>query len=588
MCAAEKTPLSRSLIWTSTNFLVNLIMNRKSIGLGAIALVFFCSGIVIFTTIPVGMTRSYNNYTTTDDGVRICYDIFEPKDDTSNNKTAVILGHGVMVNKNFLRLIALDLAEQGFVVAALDFRGHGRSGGTLERGKITDDILTVKNVLAERGDINMSNLGYLGYSMGGGAGFTLLDTDSDFKAMVSLAAGGRNESTTPNLLILQGKWDEAISADRVYAYMENKTNLPADQIQVDHVYGSFADGTALKLHVTPTDHLLAPYAKDNILETRQWFVRALLFTAVEDVPSDAGTYFSHLFGIFLALLGGFGAFLITARGIVSTYASHSAFTVTKQEKGKEDEKEKKNETKEINFPLAPVTETVDQPLKFVVGRYWLWVLPLSIPCIVFVAPLFLLPLYYMNLFVALLIGPSFAVLFYQIYLARKRKIRFRHVYASALRNTSWKNLGLGLGLGFLAYGSLLLSINLIFGIVPAITKWGWSVLYMVVIFFLNLNFSLFFQGYLHEKIVGTEREKKIKMIGLSFVMRFVPITLLVLVSVGFFGSWFNIQFLIPLAPLLLLIDLNSIVLYQHNRDLLVATIANSVFLTLILITLAYL
>ncbi|TFH31245.1 MAG: alpha/beta fold hydrolase [Promethearchaeota archaeon] len=562
-------------------------MTRKTIGLGAIALVFFCSGIVIFAAVPVGMARSYNNYTTTDDGVRICYDLFEPKDDTSTNKTAVILGHGVMVNKNFLRLIALDLAEQGFVVAALDFRGHGRSGGTLERGMITDDILAVKNVLAERGDINMSNLGYLGYSMGGGAGFTLLDTDGGFKAMVSLAAGGRNESTTPNLLILQGKWDEAISTDRVYAYMENKTGLPVDLIEEDRIYGSFANGTALKFHITPTDHLLAPFAQDNIIETRRWFVRALMFTSMEDVPSDAGTYFSHLFGVLLALLGGFGAFLLTARGIVSAYASHPAFSSSKQEKGKDNEKEKEKGTGGIDLPLAPMTETVDQPLKSVVGRYWLWVLPLSIPCIVFVAPLFLLPLYYMNLFVALLMGPSIAVLFYQIYLARKRKIRFRHVYASALRSTSWKNLGVGVGLGFLAYGALLLSINLIFGIVPAITKWCWSVLYIVVIIFLNLNFSLFFQGYLYEKIGGTGRVRNIKMLALSFVMRFVPISLLVLVSVWFFGSWFNVQFLIPLAPLLILMDLTSNVLYRHSRDLLIATIANSVFLTLILITLAY-
>ena len=157
-------------------------MTRKTTQLVAIsiAFIFFCSGIIIFATVPAGMTRSYNNFTTTIDGVRICYDVFEPKSDTSSDKSAVIIGHGVMVNKNFLRLIALDLAEQGFVVAALDFRGHGRSGGNLDRGKITDDILAVKNVLANRGDINMSNLGYLGYSMGGGAGFALLDTDGDF------------------------------------------------------------------------------------------------------------------------------------------------------------------------------------------------------------------------------------------------------------------------------------------------------------------------------------------------------------------------------------------------------------------------
>ncbi|MHA1518665.1 MAG: alpha/beta hydrolase [Promethearchaeota archaeon] len=565
-------------------------MTRKTIGLAAIAFVFFISGIVIFSAVPSGVARSYNNYTTTGDGVRICYDVFEPKYDTSSDKAAVIIGHGVMVNKNFLRLIALDLAEQGFVVAALDFRGHGRSGGNLNRGIITNDILAVKAVLADRGDINMSNLGYLGYSMGGGVGFTLLDTDGDFKAMVSLAAGGRNDSTTPNLLILQGKWDEAISTERVYAYMENKTGLPVDQIEDDFIYGSFADGTALKFHLTPTDHLLAPYAKENIVESRRWFVRALMYN--EDAPTDVGSYSLHLLGVLLALLGGFGVFLLSAGGIVSAFASRPSFSAWENGLKKETVKGAEKETvveKETVAEKEMVEERVkvDLSIKSVVARYWLWVIPLSIPCIAFVAPFFLLPLYYMNLFVALLIGPSMAVLFFQIYLARKTKIRFRHVYAKSFRNTSWKNFGLGFGLGFLAYGVLTLSINFIFGLVPAITKWGWSVLYMVVIFLINLNFSLFFQGLLYDKLGEMERGRQIQILGLSFIMRMVPITLLVLVSVWFFGSWFNIQFLIPLAPLLLLMDLTSNALYRHNRDVLIGTIANSLFFTLILITLAY-
>ncbi len=560
-------------------------MTRKTKGLVAIsiAFIFFCSGIIIFSIVPAGMTRSYNNFTTTDNGVRICYDIFEPKFDSSTDKSAIVIGHGVMVNKNFLRLIALDLAEQGFVVAALDFRGHGRSGGHLDRDKITNDILAVKKVLAERGDINMSNLGYLGYSMGGSAGFTLLDTDGDFRAMVSLAAGGRNDSTTPNLLILQGRWDEAISTDRVFAYMENKTGLPADQIEEDRVYGSFANGTALKFHITPTDHLLAPYARDNIVEARRWFVRALMYT--EDAPIEVKSYSLHLFGVFIAFLGGFGVFLLTAGSLVSAFATSPAFTAWEIDKEKNIDKNRdKNRDNDKEIENGKEKE---RPVKIVLGSYWLWVIPLSIPCIVFVAPLFLLPLYYMNLFMALLMGPSMAVLIFQIYLARKTKSRFRHVYASSLRKTSWKNLGLGFGLGLFAYGVLVLSINLIFGMIPSITKWGWSILYMVVIFFMNLNFSLFFQGFLFEKLGETEHRREFKILGLSFIMRFVPITLLVLVSVWFFGSWFNIQFLIPLAPLLLLMDLTSNALYRHNRDLLIATIANSVFLTLILITLAY-
>ncbi len=554
--------------------------------MAAVALAFFCSGIAIFAAVPAGMTRSYNNYTTTIDGVNICYDVFEPKGDASTDKPAVILGHGVMVNKNFLRLIALDLAEHGFVVAALDFRGHGRSGGHLRDGFITDDIQAVKAELAARGDINMTNLGYLGYSMGGGAGFSLLDLDGDFNAMVSLAAGGRTQVTTPNLLILHGEWDEAFSAEGVYAYMENKTGVPADQVEIDRVYGSFEDGTALKLHITATDHLLAPYAKDNIVETRMWFIRALMYN--EESPTEVGSYSLHLAGVFMALAGGFGLFLFVAGSAASAFASRPEIPAWEKAKTTMVKEEEKESGKAVEPPApAAVQEKVVIPLKTVFARYWIWMGPLSLACIAFVAPFFLLPMYYMNLFVALLIGPSMAVMFYQVYLARKMKIRFRHVYGATFRGTSWKNVALGLACGICAYGVLGLSLNFIFGIVPAATKWGWSVLYMAAIFFLNQHFSLFFQGFVHERLAGSEGKKGLKTLGLSFAMRFVPITLLVLASVAFFGSWFNIQFLIPLAPLVVLMDLTSITLYRRSRDVLVATIANSIFLTLALITLAY-
>ena len=176
---------------------------KKYLTLGLLSVLFLCS-IGMFLIFPTDIKRTYNQSTLTSDGVKIVYDVFEPKSDESSTKTAVILGHGIMVNKNFMRTIALDLAGQGIVSVALDFRGHGRSGGSISEGDLTSDILAVKEVLELRGDINMTNLGYVGYSMGGGAGFRLLNNDSDFRAMVSLAAGGRAQYSTPNLLILHG------------------------------------------------------------------------------------------------------------------------------------------------------------------------------------------------------------------------------------------------------------------------------------------------------------------------------------------------------------------------------------------------
>lgn len=71
------------------------------------------------------MQKTYNLYTATTDGVPICFDVFEPANNPAQNKPAVILGYGIMVNKEIMRLIAIELAKVGFVAVAFDFRGHG-------------------------------------------------------------------------------------------------------------------------------------------------------------------------------------------------------------------------------------------------------------------------------------------------------------------------------------------------------------------------------------------------------------------------------------------------------------------------------
>jgi dienelactone hydrolase len=176
-------------------------------------------------------------YTLTEDGINIAFDVFEPANDNSLDKKAVILGHGICANKEFLRLISKDLAENGFVAVAFDFRGHGRSSGdfnfmgesiqeSLSGGNfngmpdlsfdtLIQDVMAIKEYLNSRGDIDMDNLGYLGYSMGGGVGFTLCAEDNAFRAFVGLAPVpdymNTNLTNPQNLLVIVGKYDEAIS-----------------------------------------------------------------------------------------------------------------------------------------------------------------------------------------------------------------------------------------------------------------------------------------------------------------------------------------------------------------------------------------
>ena len=79
------------------------------------------------------------------------------------NKKAIILGHGIMSNKEMLKGYAIEFAAAGFVAVPFDFRGHGQSTGELDRDLLTNDINAIVSYLNSRPDINTSALGYFGF-----------------------------------------------------------------------------------------------------------------------------------------------------------------------------------------------------------------------------------------------------------------------------------------------------------------------------------------------------------------------------------------------------------------------------------------
>ncbi|MHA1473551.1 MAG: alpha/beta hydrolase [Promethearchaeota archaeon] len=545
---------------------------RKYLTLGLLSILFLCS-LGAFLIFPTDIKRTYNQSTLTSDGVKIVYDVFEPKSEESSMKTAVILGHGIMVNKNFMRTIALDLAGQGIVSIALDFRGHGRSGGSIKEGDLTTDILAVKEVLATRGDINMTNLGYVGYSMGGGAGFRLLNNDSDFRAMVSLAAGGRAQYSTPNLLILHGIWDELNIYSNVLEYMENKTGIHEDNIETDRIYGSFTNGTALQVSLAKTDHLFAPYSYKNVREIRFWFLQAL--NGESDPDSSFVNYFLLILSVLIATVSGLYIFLLGTDVILSKIIHNSKSTEYISD---ESNPEKPSYLEKIIQDQSKLSK--------IIRMYWVFVLPLSIPCMVFALPLLPVPMFYMVLFSALLMGPSMATLFYQIYILKKNKIKLKEFYLKIFKSTKIQNLLLGLIFGGILYSLLCLTIGYIFGIVPSSTKWGWAVLFFAIIIIIQFNFAQFFQPVVIRGIGYDTKKQRFQGQLTIFAMYFGSITFLVLLSLLIFQSWFNIQFIFPFIPLILIVNVISGKFYQKTQDLILPVVTNSVYLTLILITLA--
>ncbi|TXT60743.1 MAG: hypothetical protein BAJALOKI2v1_80035 [Promethearchaeota archaeon] len=90
-------------------------MDLKSILHNRILLIclFFSSfflGSVLLYSLPPKIRISYGLSTTTDDGIKILFDMYQPNLIENKEKcNAIILGHGFMANKRFMKDYALEL-----------------------------------------------------------------------------------------------------------------------------------------------------------------------------------------------------------------------------------------------------------------------------------------------------------------------------------------------------------------------------------------------------------------------------------------------------------------------------------------------
>ena len=74
------------------------------------------------------------------------------KSSTPMDAPISILLHGFSGNRVMMRMIALALAEEGFICVAVDLRGHGSSEGTMgEQSGFINDVEAVIQSLQAKG-----------------------------------------------------------------------------------------------------------------------------------------------------------------------------------------------------------------------------------------------------------------------------------------------------------------------------------------------------------------------------------------------------------------------------------------------------
>jgi dipeptidyl aminopeptidase/acylaminoacyl peptidase len=103
---------------------------------------------------------------------------------------ALIVGHGAGSRRARHEAFCREACKRGFVVLALDFRGHGDSGGEAD-GPMEQDILTAARFLRAQPAVDPNRLCYRGSSMGGFYGLKAAP-QAGFVAMVLLCPAGED------------------------------------------------------------------------------------------------------------------------------------------------------------------------------------------------------------------------------------------------------------------------------------------------------------------------------------------------------------------------------------------------------------
>jgi len=563
-------------------------MSRIIIKKIMILVIFFLSvfiiGTVLIFTVPFSVKSTYGLTTQTTDGVTISFNVFEPKENVyqkfngATKKKAVIIGHGFMANKEILKGYAIELAAAGFVAVVFDFRGHGQSLGRLDRGELIDDVRAIKAYLNSRDDIDINNLGYIGYSMGGGPGNQIISEDTDFKCFIGIGTGLPTEDYHPeyviktssnrtvNILMIQARFDEAITLSRLKNGMAFRLNITSDNLDVNKLYGSFQEGNASMIFLDDnTNHLLLAWDQDFIREARNWVI-----STFPDVRQPDENFYVNLRAIILLfqLIGGIGLFFLIIDPLYNL--------ILKTRKAD-------RESEVILKVDLPDVSIINISLRAIA-----YSLILGLPGIFVFMPIYLIfPLSTAGNVLMLLFGQMFAILILLWRIGKKADYPLKKILAGPFK--SRKNFINQLILGVLLTGILYIIIYLslglnYFAILPSLTKTIFIPLCFAINFFIFIVYSLLNQTVIQNNIKNGFKGQLISTF-ITFGLQIIYMTIFLLLFSFLLGSFFNFGVYMPITiPTTLLASFTYVILYKKTGNIVASTLVNAFIVVMIICT----
>ncbi len=490
----------------------------------------------------------------TEDKVTISYDLYGSS--SLSSPPVVIIGHGIMVNKEMMASFAVELASHGYVVAAMDWRGHGQSTGVLEREGLYKDLEAVVKDIPSHTKADTERIALLGYSMGGSPTYQYAADHSTVKAWVGVGTAANSEISSPenpqNVLLVIAKYDEAVSPERARTSMVNLTGLPLESIEYERMYGSISEGDARRIHVVPgADHLTTPWNPEVISSATSWIVETF-----GGHKTSLISYYRRIFFLFIGMTGLVGLLFTVPPLLVR---------MLKIEKAQS----------RISQPLNPST---------LVKKYYLVTLILLPTALVF-APLLLTPLPFTGLLTALTGGLGINLLVLSWVLTGRKTAIVQIVKENLRQNPKIWMFSVIITFIFMIGYYLLVGLHFL-GMIPSTPKSFYLPLYSVILFFTFLNYSIFIQKI----AVPSFRSKlnpSLRILGgvITFLLLYSWFAIVILVSCFLMDSYFFAMILILMVPIFLFMTFFSSYMEKVTESVVPSAVLHAVWLGVVTTTL---
>jgi len=242
---------------------------------------------------------------------------------------AVLLSHGYINTREMQSPFAIELARRGFVVLAMDMKGHGYSGGAVRSPG--DDLggPAALRYLTGLPFVDKANVGIEGHSMGGipisAAAAAMPD---GYKAIVYEGStpgflGAAKPPAFHNLQVVFGQFDEFAplmwgvpkGAQIATSPKLAKAFGVLGPVEAGQTYGNVADGSARRLINPPVTHPWEHFSRAGVGGAVDWFQKTLTGEAHPLPPNDqiwlwkeVGTALGFI-GLIVLLIGTFEVLL---------------------------------------------------------------------------------------------------------------------------------------------------------------------------------------------------------------------------------------------------------------------------------------